>query len=71
MISPDPSLEGGPWRSAAPRLGCQSGTILALFKPKYIREFSELKYYVREDPIRSGTQYLDFEKYVNLHTKLM
>ena len=27
-----------------------------------------LKYYVTDDPIRSGTQYLDFEEYVSLHS---
>ena len=28
----------------------------------------DLKYYVREEPIRSGTQYLDFEEYMSLHS---
>ena len=27
-----------------------------------------LKYYVREEPIRSGTQYQDFEGYMSLHS---
>ena len=29
---------------------------------------SPLKYYVREERIRSGTQYLDFEEYMSLHS---